>query len=428
MGIASGSLTQLRQAFLRVAPAAGIFLSVGLLVGAWSAAGVTALLIDRGLGLLTPGFFLPGAALLGAAVAFATGTSWGAVATMGVALMGVAAGLGVSPALAAGAIVAGTHFGDKLSPLSETATLASTVSGTDLYTHLRHTAYTTVPAFLVALLLYTILGGPGDAAPWAAAGQDGAPWAAAGLEDTPLVAAGSALRERLAAAFRLHPLLWLPPGVVLVAAVLRWPVIPSLLGSAAVAGVLAVTIQDFPLSGLPALAWWGYRGQTGDPALDQLLSQGGLAGVIQLSVVAVGLFLATSGLIRTGPGRRLLALVERTATTPARAVTLAVLLALGIMILSGATYLSVLVTGEVMRAAFRRQGLAAENLSRTLEDSGTVVAPLIPWGVSGLFAARTLGVATLEYAPYALVNYLGVVLALLYAHTGWFIKKTRAAS
>lgn len=387
----------------KVAPAAAIFAAVGVLVAAWAAAGVIPLLIVRGLDLVSGRFFLVSAALVTALVAFATGTSWGTVATVGVALMGVGRGLGVDPAAAAGAVVAGAHFGDKLSPLSETATLAAAVVGTDLYTHIRHTVWTTVPAFLTALAAYLVLG-----------------LQAGGAADQ---GAAAALRAALLTHFQLHPALWLPVVLVVAAALWRWPVVPSLLASGLLAMALAVILQGFPAAALPRLAWSGYAPATGNPALDQLLAQGGIAAMAQVALAALGLFAAVMLAVRSGPGRRLLARLARAGRTPARAVALAVAMGLGLMLTSGASYLAILVTGELLRDAFRQAGLAPENLSRTLEDAGTVVAPLVPWGVSGLFMARTLDVSTWAYAPYAVVNYMGFAFALLYGYTGWCLRR-----
>ncbi len=386
-----------------VAPTIGIFASVGILVAAWAAAGVIALLIVRGLDLVSARYFYVSTALTTALVGFATGTSWGTVATVGVALMGVGRGLGVDPAVAAGAVVAGAHFGDKLSPLSETATLAATVAGTDLYTHLRHMLFTTVPAFVLSLALYLVLG--------------------LSTAVTPDLGGAQALQQALQVRFDLHPVLWLPVALVVLAALLRWPVIPSLLGSAVVAVGLAVWRQGFPVARLPELVWAGYTPATGHQQLDQLLAQGGVKVMFQVAVAAAGLFAVVMLAARSAPGRRLLARLTATCRTPARAVGVAVGIGLLLMLTSGSSYLAILLTGELMRSSFRRTGLAPENLSRTLEDAGTVVAPLVPWGVSGLFMTRTLDVSTWSYLPYAAMNYLGFVCALLYGYTGWGLRR-----
>lgn len=385
----------------KIGPTIGIFISVGILVAAWAAAGVTGLLVVSGLELISPQWFLVSAAVITGIISFATGTSWGTVSTIGIALMGVAHGLGLNPAAAAGAIIAGSLFGDKLSPLSETTTLAATMTGTDLYTHIRHTMLTTVPAFLIGLGVYVALGLA--AAP------------------SPDLAAAQQLQATIAAHFDLHGSLWAPVGVVLAAALFRWPVIPSLLGSALLSLVLALTVQAYPAAELPGLLWQGYRPSTGDAAVDALLTQGGIWAMGRLAFAAAGLFAVVVLLIKSRPGQRLLMRVTALATTRFRAVALAVGISLAIMFASGATYLAILVTAELMRASFERLGLAPENLSRTLEDSGTVISPLVPWGVSGLFMAGTLGVSTWAYAPYTVMSYLGFSLALLYGYTGWFI-------
>lgn len=378
-----------------------------MLVAAWAASGVTGLLIVTGLDLISARFFLVGAALATAFVAFATGTSWGTVSTLGVALMGVAHGLGIPLAAAAGAVVAGSHFGDKLSPLSETATLAAVVAGTDLYTHIRHTILTTLPAFLLSLGLYLVLGHQAASAP--------------------TMPASGELQATIAQYFTLHWALWLPVMVVLAAAVFRWPVVQSLLGSGVLALLLAVWLQQYPMTSVPRLIWQGYRPATGVPAVDTLLAQGGIWTMGQIAFAAVALFALMLFALRSRAGQKLLAQVNRMTTTRFRAVAVAVGLGVSLMLASGATYLAILVTGELLRGSFERLGLAPENLSRTLEDSGTVVAPLIPWGVSGLFMTRTLGVSTWEYAPFAALNYLGFLIALLYGYTGWFIRYRRPA-
>lgn len=389
-----------------MAPAVGIFLSVGLLVGTWAASGVTALLVVGGLDLVSPRSFYVSAAAVAAVVAFATGTSWGTASTIGVALMGIAHGAGMNPAVAAGAVVAGAHFGDKLSPLSETATLAATVAGTDLYSHIRHTVYTTAPAFALSLVWYLFLG--------------------TGVAGGAGVGAAAALQAALATAFQLPPVLWAPVALVLAAAVLRWPVVPSLLGSASLALALAVGVQGFPVRDIPLLLWRGYRPDTGHAVADALLAQGGVWAMGAMALAAVALFGLVMAVVHSRAGQRLLEGLVRAARTRGKAVGLTVALTLGLILVSGSSYLSILVTGELMRDIFRRLDMAGENLSRTLEDSGTVMAPLVPWGVSGLFMTRTLGVSTWDYASYSAMNYLGFVFAIIYGYTGWFIRDLKA--
>lgn len=386
----------------------GIFLCVGPLVAAWAASGSLALLVDAGLGTIPARLFLPGAALACAVISFATGSSWATAGTAGVALIGVAQGLGLPLPVAAGAIVAGAHFGDKLSPLSETAALASAMAGANLFRHVRHVVYTTAPAFVVSLALYAWLGAPG-------LGAD-----EPGLAE--LARLQSSLHRSLAVAFRLHPALWAPPAIVLAAAVLRWPVIPSLVASTAVASALAVWLQGMPVAGLARSLAFGYRADLGDPRLNAILQQGGIAQMLQIGALAISFYLAAAWALRRPAVSDLASRWVARLPGKGGVVLAAVLACLALMLVSGSSYLAIVAVGQGFASEFRRRGLAPENLSRTLEDSATMVAPLIPWGVSGLFMTRTLGVPTVEYLPYAAMNYLGFTLAALYGYRGWFLR------
>lgn len=382
----------------KIAPAASIFLAVGLLIGSWAASGTVAMLVVTGLEIIQPKYFLPSAAAASALIAFATGTSWGTVSTIGVALMGVARGMELPLPAAAGAIIAGAHFGDKLSPLSETAALASAVSGANLYDHIRHMVYTTVPAFAVSLILYLFLGGGGAA--------------------NPEFTGSGELKAALTRSFHFHPLLWLPPLIVLAAAVFRLPVVPSMLFSALAALGFALGLQAFDSTALLGLIWFGYEPATGHPEADRLLAQGGLWPMLQLAAVAAGLFLAVDWLVRSRTAQNFLQRLTSRLKSPGSLICAAAVSSLFLVFSSGSSYLAIILTGDLFAEAFRRVGLAPQNLSRTLEDAGTVIAPLVPWGVSGLFMTQTLGVSTWEYAPFAAMNYLGVLLALFYASTG----------
>lgn len=395
------------QAAARLWPAVSIFLSVGALTGAWAASGTVAMLIAIGLDWLSGPFFLVQAALLAALLAFATGTSWGAVGTAGVALMGVARGLGVPLPEAAGAIVAGAHFGDKMSPLSETAALSSTIAGTTLYTHIRHLVYTTLPAFLVALGVYAALGGAAEGVAGDAAATQ---------------AFGPALTSALAQAFVLHPALLLPPAIVLAAAVLRAPAVPSMWLSTAAALVLAVWLQPLRAAEVPGLLLWGFRPATGDPAADQLLRQGGILTMAGPAALAVALFAAVHILLGLPRVRQRLQTWTARIRTRGQLVLSTVLVTMATLFGSGgATYLAIVLPGDLFAPLYQRLRLAPQNLSRTLEDAGTVVAPLVPWGVAGVFISSTLGVPTWDYIPYAVMNYFGFVFAILFGYTGWFL-------
>lgn len=385
------------EALARAMPAILILISVGALIGTWIAAGTIPLLIYWGLDLLSPRYFLVTASVLCSVVSVCTGTSWGTVGTIGVALMGVAGGLGISPGAAGGAVVAGAYFGDKLSPFSDTTNLAPAVVQANLFDHIRWLLWTTVPAWLLGLAVYLVVGlGVGHGA----------------VPDV------EPLRRALAGAFDLNPVVLLPAALVLWFALSRRPTLPGILAASLLAAVLAVAVQGQAPGEALAAAVTGYEPATGSEEMDRLLARGGMRSMMEVTLVILcafgfaGIMKACGLLDRVleallGVVRGLFGLV---ASTVATGIVTAVV--------TGSSYLSIIVPGELFREAYRSRDLAAKNLSRTSEDSGTVVVPLVPWSAAGVFMAATLGVATVEYAPWAVLNYTGFLFALLYGATG----------
>ena len=378
-------------------PALFILITVGALIASWIAAGTIPLLVTWGLDLMSPRFFLVTACTICSLVSVFTGTSWGTAGTVGVALMGVAQGLGVNPGAAAGAVVAGAYFGDKMSPFSDTTNLAPVVARSNLFDHIRWMVWTTGPAWLLGLAVYLVVGlgsgitGAGDV---------------------------EALQATLRGAFHFNLLLLVPPLVMLVFAVRGMPILPGMLLATALAGVLAVWLQGATVAGFLEATLSGYVPSTGVESVDTLLARGGMLSMMDLTLLVLcafgfaGILRACGMLDRILEG--LLTVVRGTfglvgATVGAGVLTAAV---------TGSSYLSIIVPGELFGDAYRRAGLAAKNLSRTLEDSGTVVVPLVPWSAAGTFMAGTLGVATVAYAPWAILSYTGFVFALLLAATG----------
>lgn len=378
-------------------PAIFILITIGALIASWIAAGTIPMLVYWGLELISAKFFLVTACVICSLVSVFTGTSWGTAGTVGVALMGVAGGLGVSPGAAAGAIVAGAYFGDKLSPFSDTTNLAPVVARSNLLDHIRWMLWTTTPAWLLGLTVYLIVG----------------------LGSSPAAAADvSALQDAIRSAFAFNVLLLLPPLVMLGFAVRKAPIIPGLLLATLIAVVLAVAFQHEALATVLDATITGYTPHTGSAELDGLLARGGMLSMMDLVLLILCAF-AFAGIMR-GCGlldrilAALLTVVRGTFALVASTVGAGVLTA----VVTGSSYLSIIVPGELFADAFRRAGLAAKNLSRTLEDSGTVVVPLVPWSAAGTFMAGTLGVATVSYLPWAVMNYTGFLFALLLGATG----------
>jgi NhaC family Na+:H+ antiporter len=379
-------------------PAIMILVTVGALIASWLAAGTIPLLVFYGLELISPRFFLVTSCLICSFISVFTGTSWGTAGTVGVALMGVAQGLGVNPAAAAGSVVAGAYFGDKLSPFSDTTNLAPVVARSNLFDHIRWLIWTTGPAWVLGLLVYLVVG-----------------LGAVGGGDTSGV---DFLQETLRGVYRFHLFLLLPPLLMLTLAVRKAPILPSMLVTSALAVALAVWIQGAELGSTLNALVVGYAASTGVASVDSLLSRGGMMAMMDLTLLVLCAF-GFAGIMRTcGLLDRILAslltVVRGTFGLVAATVGSGILTALA----TGSSYLSIIVPGDLFASAYRQAGLAAKNLSRTLEDSGTVVVPLVPWSAAGAFMSGTLGVATVSYLPWAVMNYTGFLVALLLAATG----------
>jgi NhaC family Na+:H+ antiporter len=324
---------------------------------------------------------------------------------MGIALMGVAAGLGVPAGAAAGAVVAGAYFGDKLSPFSDTTNLAPVAAQSNLLDHIRHMLWTTVPAWTLGLLVYLLAG--------LRSGAAASPERVAAILDT------------LGNAFVLSPWVLLPLPIVLYFALRQRPTVPGILLASAVAGTIAIAVQGEPLTSVVEAMVSGYVADTGDPAVDNLLSRGGMGPMMEVTLIVFTAFsfagiASKAGLLDVAL-RQLLRATRTTGHLVAATAGSTIFTAL----ITGSSYLTILLPGELFAPAYRLRDLAAKNLSRTLEDSGTVVVPLIPWSAAGVFMAATLEVPTLGYLPWAILNYTGFLFAIIYGFTGFAIAQKK---
>jgi NhaC family Na+:H+ antiporter len=386
-------------------PAILILWSVGFLIGSWMFSGTVPMIIYYGVQIVNPKFLLVTAFFITALVSTVTGTSWGSAGTIGVALMGIAGGLGVSLPATAGSVVAGAYFGDKISPLSDTTNLAPIAAGSELYEHIRHLLYTTIPAMLVSLIVYTFVG-----------------LSATGNVATPQ--AVQALLDQLNQMFELNLILLLPVVLIIAGSLKKWPTIPTKLGTSLFSMLLGFFVQGFStLDGFTSLVEGFHVSMTGfEGAISEdvtsLINRGGVMSVTKTTVLifsAMGFagIMSKSGMLETVLGA-LMSRVKRTSgvilATIASCVTTA--------FITGSSYLSILLPGELFKETYPKRGLHPKNLSRTLEDSGTVIVPLIPWSAAGAFMAVTLGVDTVAYVPWAVLNYTGILFAILLAYTG----------
>jgi len=395
-----------------------ILLSVGALIGTWLMSGTVPSLIYYGLELLSPGWFYAAACLICAITALSIGSSWTVAGTLGVALIGIAGGLGLNPAIAAGAIISGAYFGDKMSPLSDTTNLAPAVVGTDLFTHIRHMAWTTGPSFIIALSLYALLG--------IGAGADAD------------IVTLDALKATLNENFQVSLITLLPLAAVFYLAYKKVPPIPTILFGALLGGLLAVAMQpqvviDFANSPelSPGLAMikgvWiafadGYSSTTGVADVDDLLSRGGMSSMLNtiwlvICALSFGAVLEHAGILK-----RLVQSALEAAKSTGSLIMTVVLSCIGINIIAADQYIAIVLPGKMYKLEFERRGLDARNLSRVIEDSGTLTSPLVPWNTCGAFMAGTLGVATLTYLPFAFLNLINPLISIIYGFTGFTIK------
>jgi len=396
-----------------------ILFAIGALIGTWSMSGTVPAMIYYGVQLLSPTMFYPTACMICALVSLSVGSSWTTAGTIGIGLMGVAQGLGLSPEITAGAVISGAYFGDKMSPLSETTNLAPAVAGVELFTHIRHMSYTTGPAFLIALAGFTLVGLAGEG-----------PSGELALGDMP---------EVLAANFDLSLWTLLPLVVVLGLAMARFHALPVILFGALLGAVLAVLLQPGLVAayggagetagGLAMLsgAWMslfdGYVANTGNAAVDDLLSRGGMSSMLVtiwlvISALSFGAVLEHAGMLQ-----RIIQGVIRAAKSTGALISAVLATSIGTNIVTGDQYIAIVLPGRMFRAEFRRRGLKARNLSRTIEDAGTLTSPLIPWNTCGAYMAATLGVATLAYLPYCFLNLVNPLLAALLGFSGITIDK-----
>ncbi len=396
-----------------------ILLVVGALIGTWILAGVVPTMIYYGLQLLTPAIFFPSACVLCCLVSISTGSSWTTAGTVGVALIGIATAQDLNLGLAAGAIISGAYFGDKLSPLSDTTNLAPAMAGTDLFTHIRHMLWTTIPAITIALILFTIIG-----------------LRATAPQDTEAV---NAILASLASSFVIGPHLLLPAAFVIFLVIRKVPATPALVIGALTGCLFAAVFQpaavvtladgaDLPYWAALIKGCWhalasGFTLASGNASLDDLLSRGGMGSM--LNTVWLILAAMTFGAVmeKTGMLGRIAESILGAVRGTGSLILATLSTSIGMNVLASDQYIAIVLPGRMFRAEFARRGLAPQNLSRALEDSGTMTSSLVPWNTCGAFMAQTLGVATLTYAPYAFFNLLSPVISAIYGFTGFSIVK-----
>ena len=385
-----------------------ILLAVGMMIAAWIAGGVVPALIWFGLQVLHPSIFYAACCAVCAIVSLSIGSSWTTAASVGVALIGTAIGLGLSVEITAGAIISGAYFGDKMSPLSDTTNLAPAVADVELFSHIRHMVWTGLPSLIIALVIFVIIG----------------------LFSEPQAQAGS-LEESLEAIEENFTVGWymlLPLVLLLTLAVRRVPALPAILLSAMVGGIYALLFQQEQFhddSHVLAQLWQilvsGYPAETGNPLLDDLLAGGGAANMLNTIWLILSAVFFGGAMEKTGLLQALITVVLQHAKSTAALITATVLTCIGTNVITGDQYIAIVLPGRMYKLAYRKYGLAPVNLSRALEDSATVTSPLVPWNTCGAFMAASLGVATLAYLPYCFFNLVMPIISIAYGITNFRI-------
>ena len=383
-----------------------ILMVVGTMIGTWIMGGIVPSMIYYGLKVLSPGIFLVATLIICSIVSLGTGSSWSTAGTVGVALVGVGQGLGVPVTMVAGAIISGAYFGDKMSPLSDTTNLAPAVAGTDLFSHIRHMVYTTGPGYVISIVLYGLLG---------------TRFSGGGLRAENIDVILSTIKSN----FFIHPILLLPPLLVIVMVVKKIPPLPALLGGTVLGGIFAMIAQSRPLAEVIQAAQSGYVSQSGVKMVDDLLTRGGLESMMT-TVALIICALSFGGIMeKTGMlevlARSLLERVRRTGSL----VATTIFSCIGLNAIASDQYIAIVIPGRMYKNAFDERGLHPKNLSRCLEDSGTLTSPLIPWNSCGAFMGATLGVNPLLYLPYAFLNLSNPLVSLFYGYTGITMEKIK---
>ncbi|GIU52037.1 Na+/H+ antiporter NhaC [Shewanella sp. KT0246] len=395
-----------------------ILFTVGSLIGTWILAGTVPTMIYYGMQILHPQYFYAASCILCAVVAISIGSSWTVAGTIGIALIGIASAMGLDVNITAGAIISGAYFGDKMSPLSDTTNLAPAVAGSNIFSHIKHMTWTTVPSIIIALIVFIFLGLSADVSSFNSQ-----------LGDTLTL-----LEETYQPG--LH--LLLPLLVVLFLANKKMPAFPTVI-IGTLAGAICAAIFQFdnvvayvnepdllPLVAIVKGIWIamfdGYVANTGDVVLDNLLSRGGMSSMVTtvwliLCAMAFGGVMEVTGLLA-----RLLESIMSLVTGTSSLIITTLGVCIGANVITADQYIAIVLPGRMLKLEYQKRKLAAVNLSRSLEDSATVTSPLIPWNTCGAFMASTLGVATIAYLPYAIFNLVCPFISASYAYFNFKIE------
>lgn len=410
----------IRNSISDTLPALLILLLIGALAGTWLISGVVPAMIYYGLQIVNPTYFLIAACIVSAIISLVTGSSWSTIATIGVALLGIGKAIGMSEAMVAGAIISGAYFGDKMSPLSDTTNLAPAMAGVDLFTHIRYMSYTTIPSICITLIIFLFLG--------------------LNLDTQTSADDISIIQSAINSKFNISIWLFSVPAIVIGLIIKKTPAIPALFIGTILGGIAAVVFQTEIITELGGSNNYFQNSftvlmdamardvsiVTDNSMINELLSTGGMNGMLNtvwliLCAMCFGGSMEASGFLN-----KLSTSFMKMATNTASLVATTTGTCVFFNLTASDQYLSIIVPGKMFSESYKKNGLAPENLSRTLEDSGTVTSVLIPWNTCGATQASVLGVSTLTYLPFCFFNIISPFMTMIYAIIGIKIRAIKA--
>lgn len=394
-----------KNSIARTIPSLIILLIIGMLIGVWIASGIVPAMMYLGLKFLVARWFLPLILLFCSAMALITGSSWSTIGTIGVASIGIGEALGIPMAMTAGAVVSGSFFGDKISPMSDSTNLTPSVLGVNLFEHIKNMLYTTLPSLIITLVVFTAIG-------FTVSGN--------GISSDV-----SMYTDYINEHYNITPWLFVSPLVVMVMIVKKVPAIPSLIAGVILGSATYILFQSGSIGELSEIIHTGVKLKSTNSELDALFSRGGIESMYSVVILAL-VSLALGGIMNhTGMLHsiflKMSGLLKSVGTLTAAVIGTSFF----INVITANQYLAVIIPGQMFEESYRNHRLKLKNLTSTLEAGGTLTAALIPWNASGVFVFSTLGVPVLEYAPYAILCWLTSIIVIIFAYLGINISKIK---
>lgn len=380
-----------------------IIMIVGMLVGTWIAGGIVPGLIYYGLELFSPNMFLLMLPIICAVISVSTGSAWTTAGTIGTAAMGIGAALGIPPALTAGAVVTGASFGDKLSPLSDSTNLAAAIAGTNVFDHVRHMLYTTIPSFLIAISIYGVMGMKYKNM----------------AVDTVQI---SSVLNAIDGTFTISPWIFIAPLTVILMIMFKIPAVPGMIGGTVV-GMIFSLVQGSSIKDTLSYLMYGFESNTGNVVVDKLLNRGGMASMLEVIALVI-CAMCFGGLIkRIGAVDTILEAILKKVRTRGSIMLSTVVSSIAMNFMAADQYMAIVIPGQMFAPVYEKLNLHPKNLSRILEDGGTLTSGLVPWSTCGAVYFATLGVSAFQYGRFHFLGLINPIIAIIYAYTGFTLAR-----